>query len=991
MTKKKFDFKTPGSEYHDFVVTKAIEITELQCTLHELTHIPTGAQIMHIGNDDPENLFCLSFQTLPENSNGVAHILEHTVLCGSKKFPVKDPFFSMNRRSLNTFMNALTGADFTCYPAATQEPKDFYNLLDVYLDAVFKPNLKEYSFLQEGHRLEFAVPSDPNSPLEYKGIVYNEMKGALASATSRIGEAMNEALFPDICYGHNSGGEPKVIPSLTYQELIDFHAKYYHPSRCLFFFYGNMPLEDHLDFIAKNALKGVKELPPLPSLPLQPRFKKPKQLELTYPISSDDETEDQGLLSLGWLTCSVLDQEEILALSILEIILMDTDASPLKRAIMNSGYCKQAASYFDSDYSEVPFILLLRGVTPHSADKLEKVIRESLATIIKEGIPPEFVEKALHRMEIFRSEISGDHAPFGLTLFMRSGLLKQHGAVAESGLMIHTLFDDLKASIAHDSRYLENLLQKHLLDNPHCVRIVMTPDKELAAKELADETTTLAKIREQLTEKDVKDILHTTKKLSDFQKEQEDNDLDILPKVTLEDVNPIARVFPLEIENRGPLQIFHHTCFTNEILYADLVFNLPAVAEEDLSIVRLFTILLTQVGCGGRDYLETLDNVQANTGGIGASLTLNIQAQDCNRFYPSLHIRGKALHRKAEQLMLLLRDYASSPDFTDAHRLKEVISKHFTGLHSSLNQGGLKYAVNLSGSRINVPGKIVNDWYGLNYYYKVQELATNWEKHSKAFIEKMQYLQNHLLCLDNPHLIISSDKPMYEELVRHKFYGLQDIKTKPAEPWNGDYSLPSIVPQGRIIASPVAFTGKVFQTVSYIHPDAAALNIASFLFDNICLHASIREQGGAYGGGAVANTVSGVFYFYAYRDPNIVTSLEAFEEAVKVIERGDFDEEDLEEAKLEMVQALDTPVSPGNRADLAYGWMREGKTPELRQKFREKVLSLTREDVIKAVKKHISSKLDTGAIVTFASKDLLEKENATLIRMGKTPLHIAPV
>ncbi|MBS0627160.1 MAG: insulinase family protein, partial [Verrucomicrobia bacterium] len=263
----------PGEKYKDFTALTCTKIKELDCFFRELVHTPTGAHIIHIENDDPENLFCLSFRTLPQNSRGAPHILEHTVLCGSKRFPVKDPFFSMTRRSLNTFMNALTGSDFTCYPAASQVEKDFYNLLDVYIDAVFYPELKKESFLQEGCRLEFEEASNPKTPLQFKGIVYNEMKGSLSSSDSRMWHAVLEALFPDLSYAYNSGGDPKDIPDLSYEELIEFHKTYYHPSRCLFFFYGNLSLKNHLDYITEKTLKDTLPLSPLPPIPRQPRFK----------------------------------------------------------------------------------------------------------------------------------------------------------------------------------------------------------------------------------------------------------------------------------------------------------------------------------------------------------------------------------------------------------------------------------------------------------------------------------------------------------------------------------------------------------------------------------------------------------------------------------------------------------------------------------------------------------------------------------------------
>jgi len=992
MTTKKFNFDTPNTQYQDFKVLKITPIHELQCTLYELMHEPSGALVMHLKNSDPENFFCLSFQTLPRSSNGVAHILEHTVLCGSKKYPIKDPFFAMTRRSLNTFMNALTGSDFTCYPAATQNPQDFYNLLEVYLDAVFHPNLKELSFLQEGCRLELAIPSDPNSPLEYKGIVFNEMKGALGSGVARLAEAMNQALFPDVTYGCNSGGDPAVIPSLSYQELKDFHSTYYHPSRCLFFFYGDLPLERHLDFISEHTLKGVKKASPLPPIPYQKRFLSPRRKEVPYPIAPEEESHDRALIAFGWLTCSLIEQEELLALGILEIILMDTDASPLKRALMNSGLIKQASSYMESDYNEVPFVIVTRGTNPENAENLEKLIKDSLAEIIKNGIEEEAIENALHRVEFFRSEISGDQAPFGLVLFMRSALLRLHGANPENGLMIHSLFDALRSHLKRNPLYFTDLIQKHFLDNPHFVRITMVPDKELASKEIREEKEKLAQIRAGMTDEAVASIIRKAEELAAFQKLQEEEDIEILPKIELKDVDPNIREFPLTIEKIGGLNVHYHECFTNEILYTDLIFDLPETTEVDLPMIRLYGILLTQMGAAGRSYIENLDYIQAHIGGISASLALNIQATDFNSYKPSIQIRGKALYRKADKLLELMRDFVTQADFSDKARLKEVILKHYTGLTSSLNQGALKYAVNLSGSRINEPGMLINKWYGLDYFYAIKEIATNWDTKAGELVNTLKRLNETLFRNDeDPDLVITCSRGMFEQLKIKHFYGLENLPVNRGKPWKSHFSIPTVIPQGRIISSPVAFTGIVFATLSYVHPDAAALNVASFLFDNVVLHQRIREQGGAYGGGSVCNTVSGIFYFYSYRDPNIVTTLKAFEDAIEEIAEGNFDENDLKEAKLEMIQSMDTPVSPGSRGDLAYGWIREGKTPELRQKFRDKVLSLTKDEVIEAVKKHVHNKLETGATVVFSGKELLEKENNALLRSGKEPLTIEQI
>lgn len=972
----KIKFQTVGQKYRDFEVTKVLEITELQCQLIELVHIPTGAQVIHIANEDPENLFCLSFKTLPTSSNGIAHILEHTVLCGSRKFPIKDPFFAMTRRSLNTFMNALTGSDFTCYPAATQVTKDFYNLLDVYLDAVFHPNLNLLSYLQEGHRLEFTIPDDPTSPLEYKGIVFNEMKGAMGSVSARLNEAINSALFPDLTYGQNAGGNPKDIPTLTYEELVDFYRQYYHPSRCLFFFYGNMPLVTHLDFIEKHALKGIEKLPPLPSIPLQKRYSERKYFTEPYPVHSDEPLEGKAVIAFGWLTCSILEQEEILALSLLEAVLLDTDASPLKKALLKSGYCKQVSSYIDTDLSEVPFTITMKGCEAENRKPLEDLILTTLSQIAEKGIPLHQIESALHQLEFHRSEITGDHGPYGLSLFMRSALLKQHGAFPEDGLKIHSLSEALRKKNLSNPRYFSELIQKYLIDNPHSVCVVMVPDVTLTAKESEEERATLKSINESLTDEQREKIVHQAVALITFQQMQEEINQEILPTLTHEDVPKVARDFTLNQEKVGNLRLFHHPVFTNYILFADLVYSVPKIPEEDLPLVRLFAILLPQMGCDGRNYAENLDYIQANVGGIGASLTFNLQASNAADFSPALYIRGKALHRKADKLLKLISDMVTSADFTDISRLREVIMKYYTSLQSSLNQNSLRFAVNLSASGLDYPSRIANAWYGLEYYWKIKDIAENIDKRLPWLSEKLTELKGKLLGLNDPHLVLTCDAAMYDELKGKDFYGLATLETKSFEPWScADYHLRKVEPQGRITPTHIAFISKVFKTVPYSHPHAPALNIAAFLCDNLVLHAKIREQGGAYGGGAICNSMAANFYFYSYRDPNIHTTLAAFDEAIDEIAAGNFDEADLEEAKLEMIQSLDTPISPGSRGDVAYGWFREGKSHALRQQFRTAVLTLTKEQVIEAVKAEILPQKDRGVPIVFASKELLEKEN----------------
>lgn len=968
---------TQGGKYGHYRVTRLSQVPEVQCTLIELEHEPTGAQIMHLANDDEENLFNLSFRTWPETSNGVAHILEHITLCGSEKFPIRDPFFGMTRRSLNTFMNAITGPDFTCYPASTQVPKDFYNLLDVYLDAVFKPLLSKLSFLQEGHRLEFTKADDPTSPILFKGIVFNEMKGAMATGEARLGEALMQALFPDLTYGVNSGGDPKEILSLTYEDLKAFHEKYYHPSRCLFYFYGNLPLEKHLDFLEKHAFEGVKKMSPLPLLPTQPRFKAKVQEGLSYPAAESEGDSEKTLFGLGWLTCSILEQEELLALNVIDLVLMGTDAAPLKLALLKSNLCKQTDSILDNEMSEVPFTIVCKGCSPDSGDAVEQFIRSTLEDIVREGLPKHLIDGAIHQIELSRMEITGNSSPYGLSLFFRSALLKQHGGNPEDGIKIHSLFNQLRKNVENPT-YLPGLIEKHILHNPHCVRIVMHPDKTLSAKENTEELKKLEVIHQSFQESDVQNILKQTGELLAYQEEAENEDFDLLPKVTLDDVSRKEKEFKLTQEKWGKFELFHHACFTNEIVYVDLIFDLPEIVEEDLPFLRLFCLFLPEMGAGERNYLQHLEYLLQHTGGMGVSPDLCLQSDHPEQMRPFLNIRGKALKRKLDKFFPILRDVVTSADFSDIDRLRELLMQHFLSVENSIQHNPLRYAVSLASRGLSIPSKIHNQWYGLDYYWALKKIMAQFEKQPSFLVEKLQGQQALCLGLEGAQLVLGCDEESYQYIKKESFFGLGDIPSKSFKKWTGEYTSSPTSSQGRIISAPVAFTSMLFPSISYTHPAASTLSVAAQIMDNVILHKRIREQGGAYGTGAVNGILSGQFYFYSYRDPHLADTLGAFREAVEVLERGDFDETDLEEAKMGLFQDLDSPIAPGSRAMAAFSRLRAKRTPEDRQLFRDRLFQVGKEDVRHAAKTILRQGLENSVTVSFAGKELFDRQRAFL-------------
>lgn len=959
-----------------FSVEKTSPIDEISATLYELEHGPTGAKVMHIDCNDPENLFCISLQTLPKDSTGAAHILEHTVLCGSKKYPVKDPFFSMTRRSLNTFMNAMTGSDFTCYPAASQVKQDFYNLLEVYLDAVFFPNLKKLSFLQEGHRLEFQNPKDVNSPLIYKGIVYNEMKGAMSAPEARLWQTLMEKLTPNLPYAYNSGGDPKEIPNLTYEALKEFHKTFYNPSQALFFFYGNLPLKGHLDFIEKNALKHFAKKPPLPPIPKQSRFTCPKTSQIPYPLEEKESTK-KTYCAFSWLTTSVQNIEEVLALSVLDSILMETDASPLKEPLLKSKLCSQADGYIDVEMSEIPYTIICQGCEAKDQETLKTIIFNTLKTLAKKGFDLKLVEAAMHQIEFSRLEINGDYGPFGLTLFMRAGLQKQHGSPPENALNIHSQFNRLRMQLKNPF-FFSSLIDKYLLKNPHFIQLTMKPSSTLAEEERAQEKEALKKIQKKLSKAGQKEILEQATSLENFQKTSEKQSLECLPKILLKDVPKKALDFPLEISSSDSLEIFHHTCFTNHILYADLLFDLPRIKREDLPVLQLMLSILPELGAGKRGYKENLNYINSYIGGFSTSLNLHPHAEDPSTMSPSFGLKGKVLDRNAYKLFALFKDVCHCPHFDDKARIKELVLQIHTLLENKLTKNALSYATLEALSGFSPSSYIRNQLSGLPYYTFIKKLTQNIDSNIENLIEGFKRLKKSLFHLNAPHLILSCDEKQFHTLTKEQFYGLSTLPTVDYEQWENIALETPLSPQGRQISSPVSFSILGFKTEGKLKEHCPALALSTEIIENCFLHPAIREKGGAYGAGAIYNPVTGNYSFYSYRDPHIKATFSTFKSSIEKVALGQFKNSDVIEAKLGLIQGYDSPVFPGARAISSYFFLREKKEKSLRQKFRKKVLACTKKEVEEALNNHLLLQKEQGISVTFAGLTQMKSEDPSL-------------
>lgn len=971
-----------GDQLEQFTITKAKFIDELGCIAYELTHDKTGANVIQLQNEDEENTFVISFQTLPDDSTGVAHILEHTVLCGSKKFPVADPFFSMTRRSLSTFMNALTGSDMTCYPAASKVEKDYFNLLEVYLDAVFHPLLNEMSFLQEGHRLKLKDRGKKSEALEIYGIVYNEMKGSMSSNESRLWQKVMEELYPDLPYRHNSGGEPADICNLTYDELLAFHKKFYSPSNAIFFFSGNIPLQKNLAFINKHLLDEAEKTPVHPPLKVQKPFTQPKKSVGTYPCD-EENLEDKTYATFAFVTCPIEDQEDLLALCLLDSILMETDASPLKKVLLDSKLCTRADSYMDLEMLQVPIAFVCQNAKEENMDALETLFFDTLKQLKEKPFDQDLIKGAFLSLEFGRLEISSSFGPFALSLFWRSGLLKHHGIDIEAGLLTYSHLKKLKKSL-EDPHFLPGLIDKYFLNNPSYVRLTFNPSGSMRKEE---EKASEAKLKAQLAsmqEKDKEAIETQAQAFEAYQKSLEGQSIECLPKLNLSDIPKKGPEYDLKETAYPSFKLLHHTCFTNHIVYAQLFMDLPAFTQEELPYVKLLCDVLPNLGSNGRSSDENLVYINSYLGSFYCKLNLFEHWGEEDNFTAQWSIGGKAMKEDVSHLISIFHDTLTSAQIEDAPRLKVLLAQMCSAVESSLVKRAMNYATNLSLSTLSRSHGLKEVWYGLSYANFLLSVKKQLDKDPASVIKKLQSVFDKLTASSGKaNLVVTCD----------------EASLKTLEPYLSSFSMPGKSVSepftvgkfdqlgsclGRVITSPVAYCSSSFSLGFPSQQAAPFLALSTYIMENLFIHTTIREKGGAYGSGATYLAATNCLTLHSYRDPHIKTTFEAFTKIGSIFTPDKVDDKAMSEAILGMVQDSDSPISPGSRGTLAYGYLMTKRPFIVRQSMRNQILNASASDVIEAVHKFIVPAQSTRFEVALSNLDKLTHE------LGDREAHIAP-
>ncbi|HEY7774107.1 MAG TPA: insulinase family protein [Marinagarivorans sp.] len=946
-------------------------VASLNIVVEEYEHIRTGAQHIHLASDNPENVFLVALRTVPEDSTGVAHILEHTALCGSQRYPVRDPFFMMTRRSLNTFMNAFTSSDWTAYPFASVNRKDFNNLLDVYLDAVFFSRLDPLDFAQEGHRLEFAEANNPNSELQYKGVVYNEMKGAMSSVNSQLWQTLTKHLFPTNTYHNNSGGEPSCIPDLSYQQLLQFYKTHYHPSNAIFMTFGDLPAAELQSKFDEQALKHFDKLDVKIEVANEKRYFAPVRVEEHYPLNEDDLSNKTHVVT-AWLLGESTNLDDVLTAHLLSGVLLDNSASPLMQALETStlGQAPSPLCGLDDSQKEVVFVCGIAGSERQQSDAVETLITDTLEQVVKKGIPQEDLEAALHQLELQQREVGGDNFPYGLQLILNGLTAATHRGDPVALLNIDSSLEKLREKIK-DPSFIPSVISQWLLGNKHRVTLTLSPDAELSAGKDAAEKAQLAKIKAALSEEQSQQIIEQAQALLERQAHVDDDSL--LPKVTLEDVPASETIVSPTLEKtleQSQYSLYGYAAGTNGLVYQQVVCDLPALDEELLPYLPFYTALLTEVGIGDKDYLDVQRWQARVSGSLGAYSSLRGSINDANTLNSFITLSGKALGSNQQALSELMAATLNEVRFDETSRIKELISQMRSSREQSVTGSGHGLAMQGASKGMSAGAQLSFNLTGLEgiRHLKALDKSLSSKDSLKTLSQRLTRIHHAVAAMPKRFLVVAEEQalPTYSEQVTQQFDNCAGATQ--GKPFAHNFE-PSETQEAWLTNAQVNFCAKAYPTVTSDHPDAAALVVLSNVMRNGFLHRAIREQGGAYGGGASQDNNNASFRFFSYRDPRLADTLSDFDRAIDWSLETNHSWQTIEEAILGVVSSLDKPDSPAGGAKRDFHAMLNGRTPETRQRFRERLLATRQDDLKRVAETYLKEQTGQTCIIADKSKE----------------------
>lgn len=943
-------------------------------------HLKTGAEVYHVRTEDPENLFAFAFKTLPSDSTGVAHILEHTVLCGSRRFPVKDPFIRLVQGSLNTFVNAMTYPDKTVYPAASTVEQDLFNIMDVFGDAVFFPLLKEELFRQEGHRVQF----DADGELELTGIVYNEMKGNYSSHDNIVGRSVYRYLLPDTPYGNDSGGDPAVIPDLTYQDFLAFHRTYYHPSNARIFLYGDIPTERYLDFLDRQFLSHFDRLDAHFDVPRQARWAQPREQVISCPADGDDGTTS---VTVSWLLDVPMEPESILSWELLSYILLGSSAGPLRRRLIESdlGDDLSAATGAETELHELIFSAGIRGTTPEKKAQVESLVMEALEQIARDGIEADLVEASLRKVEFRNREIKGG-IPNGLRLMSRGLRGWLHGERPDTTLRFERPFEAVRSKIVPGSRYFESMIEDHLLANSHRLTTVVRPDESLREREQAAVKHRLDELAAGMGEQERDALRSSQDALERLQTEPDPPEaVGTLPFLKLGDLPKELERIPTEEQTLGDVPLYRHDVYSNGILYVDLSFDVSGVDPELLPYVPLFVEAIGELGLPGRSYDEVVTEISMKTGGFSSSTEAAIPMHEARVADRRVLFRVKVLEKTLAEAISLVRELLLTTDFSNHARLDDLVKELRSSMSGSVIPSGHHYAAVRAGRAFSDADRYEELWGGVSQLLFLHSLK---ERPVAQIAETLGSLAEQIVRRGNlalnvtaPHEMIDRAVPRLEQFVA----ALPDggWSSRRDQPVDGAFpGVESLIVPADVNYVAQAMPGARLGEAEHIHEQ-----ILSHLLKTGSLWERIRMRGGAYGANATARGMDSVFSFWSYRDPQILPTIDAFRSSIEEIARDGIESDALEHAIIGVTGRYIRPLSPAEKGVVALRRTLYGIDDELRERNFRTLGSVSVRHVQDAAGRLLKS-FDSSSIAVVGGSGAVEAAGESLPGLREHRTHV---
>jgi hypothetical protein len=941
---------------HGFTAVSEDDLSEFRAKGTLWVHDKTGAQVYHLAADDRENLVSFVFPTPPDNHTGVAHILEHSVLCGSRHFPTKDPFLYLLKSSLNTFLNAMTYPDKTVYPVASVVPKDFLNLLSVYADAVYFPLLKPEAFRQEGHRLEW----DDRGGLIRSGVVYNEMKGNYASAEGVIGDLVQRALFDGGPYSFDSGGDPAHIPELTYEAFLQFHADHYHPSRSLVFLYGDLDVGPVLSQLDKGYFRKFAKLGPAPLIAPQPRWTQPRSVRGVYPASSE-EPADAGTVALTWLVADAIDHDTVLALDLLSEILLG-DAGVLQKSLLESGFGEDLSpvSGLFTEIRDVSFTVGLRGAPETTKEAFETHVLDQLRHWSETGFPRDLIDSVVSSYEFSVREVRG--GGMGLRYLSRATRGWLHGSTVGESLKFQPRLAALKARLGAGERVFETLVREALLDNSHRATVVCVPDADLQKRNEDAVQEDLAALRMKLGNDDIEALKADQSALKVFQETPDSRRaVATLPELRLSDIPPRVEVSAVDWEPKGPLLVGSHPAFTNGVLYLDLAFDLSGFGTEDYKLLPLLQRCLDGLGLEGLGWDLLAREIALATGGLSFRANADESLAD-GRLVGKFYVRIRMLEEKRDAALALLERVLTRANWSDRARLRDLILEMKNDYQGALIPRGHVFASTRSAADLSLGGFIGELTGGLAQLDFLVALAEEDDAGLDRLMGKLKDLAAAIWSAPGVEAVVTGAPGPLAGLAAEASRLVSRLQSGVA-PRRAAAVLKAPAGPGptrlRLIPSTVGYVARSIRGTKMTAPGHAAELVLSHRLKTGFLWERIRMKGGAYGAFSMPNGLEGTFTFATYRDPQLVSSLEAFRESLRDSRDEPLSGAELRNTIIGTVSNDLSPRSPAEDGFLALQRRHLGISDALRQAKRDALLRVKSRDLVAAAQR-LEAAFDEG-------------------------------